>query len=60
MQNKPARTHRYRTVFISDVHLGFRGCSANFLLDFLRRTECDQLYLVGDIIDFWSMSRLAN
>jgi len=59
MQSKPARTHRFRTVFISYVHLGFRGCSADFLLDFLRRTECDQLYLVGDIIDFWSMSRRA-
>jgi len=46
-----------RTVWISDVHLGFRGCSAELLLDFLRRIECERLYLVGDIIDIWSMKR---
>lgn len=50
-------TVRCRTVFISDVHLGFHGCSADFLLDFLDRTECDTLYLVGDIIDFWYMKK---
>jgi len=48
---------RYRTVFISDVHLGFRGCSAEFLLHFLRSTECEYLYLVGDIIDIWQMKK---
>lgn len=48
---------RYRTVFISDVHLGTRGCKAEFLLDFLRETECDTLYLVGDIIDGWRLRR---
>jgi UDP-2,3-diacylglucosamine pyrophosphatase LpxH len=49
-------TH-YRAIFISDVHLGFSGCSAGFLLDFLRSTTCDYLYLVGDIIDVWQMKR---
>jgi UDP-2,3-diacylglucosamine pyrophosphatase LpxH len=48
---------RVRSVFISDVHLGFKGCRAAFLLDFLRRVECEQLYLVGDIIDLWSLER---
>ncbi len=48
---------RARTVFISDVHLGSRGCSAEYLLDFLHSVECDTLYLVGDIIDLWSMQR---
>ncbi len=48
---------RARTVFISDVHLGSRGCSADYLLDFLHSVECDTLYLVGDIIDLWSMER---
>ncbi len=48
---------RCRTVFISDVHLGFHGCSAGFLLDFLDRTECETLYLVGDIVDFWYMKK---
>ena len=47
----------YRSIFISDVHLGFHGCSAKFLLDFLRSTRCDNLYLVGDIIDGWQMKK---
>lgn len=46
---------RVRTAWISDVHLGFKGCQAEFLLDFLRHLECEQLYLVGDIIDIWAM-----
>lgn len=48
---------RVRTAWISDVHLGFRGCSADLLLDFLRNVECDQLYLVGDIFDVWNMKK---
>jgi len=48
---------RLRTVFISDVHLGFKGCRADFLLDFLRRVECERLYLVGDIVDLWALRR---
>lgn len=47
----------YRSIFISDVHLGFSGCSAQYLLDFLRSTRCDYLYLVGDIIDIWQMKK---
>ena len=50
-------TLRFRSIFISDVHLGFKGCRAEFLLDFLRRVECQQIYLVGDIIDMWSLTR---
>jgi UDP-2,3-diacylglucosamine pyrophosphatase LpxH len=45
----------YRAVFISDVHLGTRGCQAELLLDFIRSIECDTLYLVGDIIDGWKL-----
>ena len=48
---------RYRTIWISDIHLGTRGCKAEFLLDFLRHTESDFLYLVGDIIDIWRLKR---
>lgn len=48
---------RFRSVFISDVHLGLRGCSASFLLDFLHSVETDTLYLVGDIIDVWSLKK---
>ena len=46
-----------RSVFISDVHLGTRSCQADSLLEFLREYPANHLYLVGDIIDFWSMSR---
>jgi UDP-2,3-diacylglucosamine pyrophosphatase LpxH len=49
-----AQTH-YRSVFISDVHLGTRGCQAELLLDFLRHTTCERLFLVGDIVDGWKM-----
>lgn len=48
---------KVKTVFISDVHLGHPGCSAKFLLDFLRNTECEKIYLVGDIIDFLYMRK---
>jgi len=47
----------YRTIWISDTHLGTRGCQADLLLDFLRHTESDYLYLVGDIIDCWRLKR---
>jgi len=49
--------HRYRTVFISDVHLGTRGCRSDFLIDFLRRVHCERLFLVGDIIDGWRLRK---
>ena len=48
---------RFRTLWISDLHLGTPGCQANALLDFLRRTESDTLFLVGDIIDGWQLRR---
>ena len=48
---------RLRTVFISDIHLGFKGCSAELLLDFLHHVDMDCLFLVGDIIDVWSMKK---
>ena len=51
-----ART-RYRTVWISDVHLGTAGCNAGLLLDFLKSIECEKLYLVGDIIDGWKLRK---
>jgi UDP-2,3-diacylglucosamine pyrophosphatase LpxH len=46
----------YKTLFISDTHLGLRSAKSEYLLDFLRHTECDNLYLVGDIIDGWKMN----
>ena len=46
---------RYRSVFISDVHLGTRGCQAELLLDYIRSVGCERLYLVGDILDGWKL-----
>ena len=50
-----APVRHYRTVFISDIHLGTRGCQAELLLDFFRHMECETLYLVGDIVDGWKL-----
>ena len=47
----------YRSVFISDVHLGTKMCQAELLLNFLKTFECDNLYLVGDLIDGWALSK---
>src|SRR5215467_9122072 len=46
---------RVRTLFLSDVHLGTRGCQADRLLDFLRHYEAATIYLVGDIVDGWQL-----
>jgi len=51
---------RFRSIFLSDIHLGTRGCQAGRLLDFLREHEAEHLFLVGDIIDFWAMSRAIH
>jgi Uncharacterized protein conserved in bacteria len=52
-----AEVRHYRAIWISDIHLGTSGCKADFLLDFLRVNESDQLYLVGDIVDGWQLKR---
>jgi UDP-2,3-diacylglucosamine pyrophosphatase LpxH len=48
---------RFRSIFISDLHLGTPGCQAGHLLEFLRHTESRYLYLVGDIVDGWQLKR---
>ncbi|TBR43808.1 UDP-2,3-diacylglucosamine diphosphatase [Marinomonas agarivorans] len=53
------QTH-YHAIFISDVHLGTRACQAQHLLDFLTKTDCETLYLVGDIIDLQEMKKKAH
>lgn len=50
-------SHRYRTIWISDIHLGTPGCQADYLLDFLKSTESETLYLVGDILDGWQLRK---
>jgi UDP-2,3-diacylglucosamine pyrophosphatase LpxH len=47
--------NRYRTLFLSDIHLGTRGCQSDLLLDFLKFNEADTVFLVGDIIDGWRL-----
>ena len=48
---------RYRTIWISDVHLGTKGCNAELLIDFLDHTDSDTMYPVGDIIDGWRLKK---
>lgn len=48
---------RYRTIFLSDIHLGTRGCQAALLLEFLAQHEAETFYLVGDVFDGWSLRR---
>lgn len=50
-------TRHFRTLFISDVHLGSKAARTDFLLDFLRYHEADTIYLVGDIVDGWRLKR---
>jgi UDP-2,3-diacylglucosamine pyrophosphatase LpxH len=47
----------YRTIWISDLHIGSTQCQADTLLDFLKHNDSEKLYLVGDIIDFWALSK---
>ena len=48
---------RYRTIWISDIHLGTKGCNAQMLIDFLDHTDSETMYLVGDIIDGWRLKK---
>ena len=47
----------FRTLFISDVHLGSKAAKADFLIDFLRHHEAETIVLVGDIVDGWRLKR---
>ncbi len=48
---------QFRTIWISDIHLGTRGCNAGMLIDFLDHVDSETLYLVGDIIDGWRLKK---
>jgi UDP-2,3-diacylglucosamine pyrophosphatase LpxH len=50
-------TPQYRTIWISDLHIGSTQCQDEILLDFLKHNDSEKLYLVGDIIDFWALSK---
>ena len=47
----------YRTIWISDTHLGTSGCKSSMLLEFLKETDSEYLFLVGDIVDGWQIGR---
>lgn len=49
--------HSYRTIWLSDIHLGSPGCQALYLLDFLRAHNAETIYLVGDILDGWHLRK---
>ncbi len=53
----PSSPDHYRSIFLSDIHLGTKNCQAEILLDFLKHNECDYLYLVGDIVDGWQLKQ---
>jgi len=57
MASSEPTVNKYRSVFISDVHLGTKASQAESLLEFIKSFECEKLYLVGDIIDCWAMSK---
>lgn len=56
-ERSPEGRRKYRTIWISDIHLGTRGCNAELLIDFLDRVDSETLYLVGDIIDGWRLKK---
>jgi UDP-2,3-diacylglucosamine pyrophosphatase LpxH len=55
--DQPERRRKFRTIWISDVHLGTKGCNAAMLIDFLDSTDSEVMYLVGDIIDGWRLKK---
>ncbi|WP_186396944.1 UDP-2,3-diacylglucosamine diphosphatase [Stappia sp. TSB10GB4] len=57
MSSEPAPRH-FRAIFLSDIHLGTRGCQADMLLDFLKYHDAETIYLVGDIVDGWRLRRM--
>lgn len=56
-QGKINGSAKYRTLFLSDFHLGMRNTQAELLLDFLRRHDAETIYLVGDVVDGWRLAR---
>ncbi len=54
------KKQRYRTIWISDLHLGTSACKAEKLLKFLKRHDCETFFLVGDIIDGWRLKQSWN
>lgn len=51
------KSKKFRTIWLSDIHLGSKGCDVEKLLDFIKHYDAETIILVGDIVDFWAMSR---
>lgn len=56
-KTKSSERNQFKSIFISDIHLGTRGCQAHLLNSFLKKYTADNLYLVGDIIDGWRLKK---
>ncbi|WP_338242080.1 UDP-2,3-diacylglucosamine diphosphatase [Aurantiacibacter hainanensis] len=56
-ERSPQGRRKYRTIWISDIHLGTKGCNAELLIDFLDNVDSETMYLVGDIIDGWRLKK---
>lgn len=54
-KNRIDKVFNYKSIWISDLHLGTRGCQSDLLLEFIRHTQSEKLYLVGDIVDGWAL-----
>lgn len=52
--------NHYKSIWLSDIHLGCKDCKAEFLLEFLETHHAERLFLVGDIVDFWALSRRVH
>ena len=50
-------TKQVRSIFLSDIHLGTKACQAGHLLNFLKEYSSEYVFLLGDIVDLWSMNR---
>ncbi len=57
MQRADSQAPFYNAVWLSDIHLGYKGCRAEFVLDFLEHNPARTIYLVGDVVDIWALRR---
>ena len=49
---------RYRTIVLSDIHMGSKYSKTEEVCDFLSSNDCERLILNGDTIDGWQLQKL--
>lgn len=49
--------NKFNAIFLSDIHLGYKDCKAEYLIDFLQKNKAKTIYLIGDIVDMWSLKK---